>query len=281
MFGTPFDKIKKKISGTIPDDLVDSIPRSWEKIGDILIIKFPEDLSKYKRTLGEVYANVLGCRAVLNDKGGIVGEFREPDVEVVFGSSDTETVHKENGIKYKLDPQKIMFSSGNTDERIRMANVSNRNEVVVDFFAGIGYFTIPMAVYSKPRKIYACEKNPVAYDYLRENIVLNDVADIVEPVFGDNREVAPENIANRIVMGYIGDTESFLPIAIKSLKAGKGIIHFHEKYSDSVVPDQPLDCMKKIAGEINRKIKLIRYRKVKSYAPGVSHFVFDVFVDEK
>ena len=281
MSETPFDKIKKKISGIIPDDLVDSIPRSWEKIGDILIIKFPENLSNYKRTLGEVYANVLGCRAVLNDKVGIVGEFREPDVEVVFGSSDTETVHKENGIRYKLDPQKIMFSSGNMDERIRMANVSNKNEVVVDFFAGIGYFTIPMAVYSKPRKIYACEKNPVAYDYLRENIVLNDVTDIVEPVFGDNREVAPENIANRIVMGYIGDTESFLPIAIKSLKAGKGIIHFHEKYSDSFVPDQPLDYMKKIAGELDRKIKLIQYRKVKSYAPGVSHFVFDVFVDEK
>ncbi len=281
MIETPFDKIKKKVLEELPDEMVDKLPRSWEKVGDILVIKIPKDLSGYKDAIGEVYADVLGCRTVLNDIGGVVGEFREPYVEVIFGSSDTETVHKENGVRFKFDPQRVMFSSGNMDERIRMANVSNKNEVVVDLFAGIGYFSIPMAVYSKPKKIYACEKNPVAYDYLCENIVLNDVVDIVEPVFGDNREAAPENIADRIIMGYIGGTEVFLPIAIKSLKERKGIIHFHEKYSDGLIPNKPLSSMEKIADEFDRKIKLVQYRKVKSYAPGVSHFVFDVFVDEK
>jgi len=33
-----------------------------------------------------------------------------------------------------------MFSSGNMDERIRMSMISDKNEVVVDLFAGIGYF---------------------------------------------------------------------------------------------------------------------------------------------
>jgi len=59
-----------------------------------------------------------------------------------------------------------MFSSGNMDERIRMSMISDKNEVVVDLFAGIGYLLCRMAVYSKPEKIYACEINPVAYDYL-------------------------------------------------------------------------------------------------------------------
>ncbi len=58
-----------------------------------------------------------------------------------------------------------MFSSGNMNERIRMSNISKPNEVVVDLFAGIGYFTLPIAVYSKPKKIYACEKNPISYDF--------------------------------------------------------------------------------------------------------------------
>ncbi len=33
--------------------------------------------------------DVLKCKSVLNDIGGISGEFREPNVEVIFGSNNT------------------------------------------------------------------------------------------------------------------------------------------------------------------------------------------------
>lgn len=281
MTRTPFDKIRGKISDDIPRKMISRLPSSWEKIGDVLVVKIPSDLMGYKGLIGRVYAEVLGCRTVLNDVGGIVGEFREPSVEVIYGSYDTETIHKENGVHFKLDPQRVMFSSGNMDERIRMANISNNEEVVVDLFAGIGYFTLPIAVYSKPRKIYACEKNPVAYDYLCENIVLNNVINVVEPVFGDNRDVAPRGIADRVIMGYLGGTESFLDVAFECLCDNTGFIHFHEKYSERVIPDLPLLRMQKIADEYDKKIDLLGYKKVKSFAPGVGHFVFDLFVDEK
>ncbi len=280
MVETPFDKIKEKLSKDIPSTLLDSIPNKWEKIGDVAIVKLSDDLTKYKESIGKTYAEVLGCKTVLNDVGGISGELREPNVEIIYGSNETETIHKENGVRYKLDPQRVMFSSGNMDERVHMATVSNKEEVVVDLFAGIGYFTLPMAVHSKPKKIFACEKNKIAFDYLVQNIALNNVNSIVEPLFGDNRKIAPENIADRIVMGYIGGTEEFLSIAIKSLKDRKGTIHFHEKYSDKLIPNKPLNSLEKIANEFNRKIKLIQYRKVKSYAPGISHFVFDISVGE-
>ena len=42
-------------------------------------------------------------------------------------------------------------------------------------FAGIGYFTIPIAVHSNVKKIYAIEINPVSYNFLCENIKLNKV----------------------------------------------------------------------------------------------------------
>lgn len=280
MIKKPFDKIKDKISRALPEEMVSKIPSSWEKIGDVLVVKIPEDLASYRGLLGKVYAEVLGCRTVLNDVGGIVGEFRKPDVEVVYGSYDTETVHRENGIRFKLDPQKVMFSSGNMNERIRMASISNKDEVVVDLFAGIGYFTLPIAVYSKPRRIYACEKNPVAYGYLCENIVLNDVVDVVEPVFGDNRKVAPKGVADRVIMGFLGGTEKFLNVAFDTLCC-TGFIHFHEKYSEKNVPRTPLLRIQKIADEYGKKIDLLWYKKVKSFAPGVGHFVFDLFVDEK
>ena len=281
MTANPFEQIKKKISKNIPKEYIDHIPNKWEKVGDILTIVLPNKLAPYKENIAETYASILGCKTVLNDIGGISGEYRAPNVEIVFGSNDTETVHKENGVRYKLDPQKIMFSSGNMDERIRMGKIANKDEVIVDLFAGIGYFTLPIAVHSRPKKVFANEKNPVSFNYLCQNITLNNVSSIVEPVHGDNRMAAPKNVADRIIMGFFGDTHQFLPLAFECLNNCKGTIHYHDKFPENNVPDEPTKRIQKIAEEYNRKIKLLNLKHVKSYAPGISHYVFDIGIDEK
>ena len=276
MVETPFDEIKKLLSTELPLELISKIPDKWEKIGDVVIIKLPKELKKYKKQIGKTYTDILNCKTALEDVSGISGIYRKPNVEIIYGKKDTETIHKENNIRYKLDSQKIMFSSGNMDERIRMANISNSKETVVDLFAGIGYFTLPMAVYSKPKKIYACEINPIAYKYLCDNIVLNNVTDIVQPLFGDNKETTPKNIADRIIMGYIEDTHKFLQTAINCLKNKTGIIHYHEVCPDELFPDRPLKHIHKASERNGRKAKLLKYKNIKSYAPGVSHYVLDI-----
>lgn len=278
MVDKPFEQIKKILTKDLSEDLVDSLPDKWEKIGDVLIISLPEIFYECKEVIGMTYANILGCKSVLNDIGGIIAEFRTPSVEIIYGSLNTETVHKENGVRYKLDPKRVMFSSGNMSERIRMSNISNNNETVVDLFAGIGYFSLPMAVHSKPEKIFACEINPISYDYLCENITFNNVTNIVEPLKGDNREISPENVADRVIMGYVGGTEKFLPSAFRCLRNNTGIIHFHEKYPDDVVPKKPLEIITSEANEKNLDVNLLKYSSVKSYAPGISHYVFDLEV---
>jgi tRNA wybutosine-synthesizing protein 2 len=281
MVDTPFTKIKYLLANQIPLRLVDRIPNKWEQVGDVVTIVIPPELNNHKRTIGETFAEVLNCKTVLSNIGGITGELRKPNVEIIFGSENTETMHKENGIKFKLDPVKIMFSSGNMDERIRMAGISVKGENVVDLFAGIGYFTLPLAVHGNPKRIYSCEKNPVSYNYLYQNIVLNNVTSIVEPLLGDNREVAPKDIADRIIMGYIGDTFSYLPTAFSCLKDSCGIIHFHDKFPEKEVPEIPFKNIQEEASKINRNVELLEYKQVKSYAPGISHYVFDIKVNKK
>lgn len=278
MIETPLEKIKKSLKNNISLELTNFLPEKWEKIGDVLIVKLDEKLKSYGEEIGKTYAEVLHCKTVLNDVGGISGIYREPNIEILYGSENTEVVHKENGVRYKLDVAKIMFSSGNMDERLRMANISNKNETVVDLFAGIGYFTLPMAVYSKPRKIFSCEINPVAYKYLCKNIVLNHVTSIVNPLFGDNRVIAPKNVAERVVMGYFEDTEKFLPTAFDCLKNCTGIIHFHNVCSDELFPETPLKIVEKTADKYKRNVEFLTYRVIKSYAPDVSHIVLDIQV---
>jgi len=280
MIETPLEKIKKSLKNKIPLRLTNFLPEKWEKMGDIVIVKLDEKLKSYGEEIGKTYVEVLHCKTVLNDVGGISGIYREPNVEILYGSENTEVIHKENGVRYKLDVAKIMFSSGNMNERLRMANISNKNETVVDLFAGIGYFTLPMAIYSKPKKIFSCEINPVAYKYLCKNIVLNHVTSIVQPLFGDNRKMAPKNVAERVVMGYIEETEKFLPVAFNCLKNCTGFIHYHDACPDKLFPEKTLKMVEKTAKKYERTPELLTYRVIKSYAPGVSHVVLDIQVGE-
>ena len=278
---TPYKMIQQDLSGKIPDDLLKNLPRKWEKIGDVLVIKLSPSLDSYASLIGKSYARHLYCETVLLDTGGITGQYREPMIHHIYGKKQTETLHRENGIKYYLDPQQIMFSSGNMDERIRMGSISNPTETVIDLFAGIGYFTIPMAVYSKPKKIIACEINPTAYHYLEKNIEANKVQDIIEQRLGDSRDVAPKDSADRVIMGYIQKTRALLPTAIESLRNHRGIIHYHDTFPDRSIPQIPIDMIQQYCTRYQRVAHLEYYHRIKSYAPGVSHYVFDINIWEE
>jgi tRNA wybutosine-synthesizing protein 2 len=276
----PFEIIYKKCSELEPalsSKNLELIPNKWEMLGDILIIKFPTELDNYANQLAPVYAEVLGAVTVLREIDVIKGPMRIPSMEILYGHR-TETIHKENGVLFKFDAAKLIFSSGNIDERARIAIIPNFDEVIVDMFAGIGYFTLPIAVHSKPNRIYACELNPTAFEYLQENIRLNQVENIVEPILGDNRVTAPENVANRVILGYIKNTQEFLSKALRILKNGTGILHYHDTSPNELLPDKPFEDLKTVAAEVNRNAELLNYYKIKSYAPGVSHVVIDVLI---
>jgi tRNA wybutosine-synthesizing protein 2 len=275
---TPFERIKTRLSKELPPEFLQILPEKWEKIGSVVTLKLPDELQRYKQDIGKIYAEVLGCSSTLNEVGGVSGVYRQPTVEVIHGSSKTETIHSENGIRYRLDPQKIMFSSGNMKERIRMANVSNHDETVVDLFAGIGYFSLPMAVYCKPKMIFSCEINPLSYQYLCDNIVLNHVSDIVKPLLGDNRLIAPKDCADRVILGYLQSPEEFLPVAFDCLKNKMGIVHYHEVVPCELIPTQPLGHIRNAAQRYHRSIELLETRVIKSYAPTIDHVVLDVRV---
>lgn len=275
MVKTPYECIRDKLQDNIPSHLLSFIPSKWEKIGEVLILKIPEKIVSYKQEIAKVYAEVLGCKSVLEDAGGVEGECREPKVNHIYGDKDTETVHVENHVRYKLDPSKIMFSSGNMSERIRMSTIADENETVVDMFAGIGYFSIPIAVYSTPKKVYAIEMNPTAYHYLCSNITLNNVNHIVKPLLGDNREVTPKGVADRVIMGYLRETYRYLPTAFASLR-NTGVIHYHEVCPNELLETRPFQRIKEAAKQFSLRITDVKKRIIKSYAPGVSHVVLDV-----
>ena len=53
-----------------------------------------------------------------------------------------------------------MFSSGNVSEKARIARLDASGEVVLDLFAGVGYWTLPLLVHAGALHVHACEWNP-------------------------------------------------------------------------------------------------------------------------
>ncbi len=235
-------------------------------IGDILVIK--GDIENPEKLL-----KTPGVKRIVK-LGRISGLKREPDVEVIIGDG-TETIHRENKCSFKLDVSRVMWSKGNTTERKRMSTIAKQGETIVDMFAGIGYFSIPMAVHSKPSKIYSIEINPISYGYLCENVHLNKVEDILEPILGDCREIAPRGMADRVLMGYIGNTNEYLDVAMDVLKEG-GIIHYHESVPDKLKFIRPVERINEAAMAADREmVEIINKRIIKPYSPGVYHVVVD------
>jgi len=235
-------------------------------IGDILVVKGDvDDVDNLLKTPGVNRIVKLGR---------IKGLKREPEVKIIVGEG-TETVHRENKCQFKLDVSRIMWSKGNTTERKRMSQIPEEGEVIVDMFAGIGYFSIPIAVHSNPKKIYSIEINPVSHKYLCENIVLNKVNNVVKPILGNCREVAPRKIADRVLMGYIGNTNEYLDVAMEVLKEG-GILHYHESVPDNIKFIRPVERIIDAAKLADMgEVEILKKRIIKPYSPGVYHVVVD------
>jgi tRNA wybutosine-synthesizing protein 2 len=259
----------------LPDSEKKSLPRGWQILGDIIIVTLDENQMYRKAEVGKALLSYYpGCKTVLLDRG-ISGQMRQPEREIIAGDETTETIHKENGYLFKLDAMKVMFSQGNLAEKKRMSKLG-KDETVVDMFAGIGYFSIPIAVHAKPKKIISIEINPVSFSYLKENIALNRVEDIIEPIEGDCAKVTPRRIANRVIMGYL-DGQDYLEAGINALLPG-GILHYHEAVPEAI-EIRPVDRIIGVSRSLGRNVEIAGRRRIKKYAPGVWHVVVDAKVD--
>lgn len=213
----------------------------------------------------------------MEDVSGVSGELREMRGAILYGADPVGTI-VEHGIRYTLDASRIMFSSGNVEERRRIGEVRAQGETVIDMFAGIGYFTIPLAKRSDAARVLALEKNPVSYQYLVENIRANDVQAIVEPVLGDNRHFVPEGIADRVLMGYFPGTSAFLPKAFALLKPAGGRIHYHDTAHERRWKEEMTTHVLDAARACGRVLAFEEARVVKTHSPGVVHAVLVVRV---
>jgi len=264
------------------DDDIEDAPSSWAVLGTVVLASF--DDCPRKREVGEALLELHREADTVLDRGGVEGEHRHPDVSVVAGAGDTETIHTEHGTRYAMDLDRVMFAPGNKAERARMGDVAGEGERVLDMFAGIGYFAVPMA--RAGASVTAVEKNPDSFRYLAQNAQLNGVAADLDCVLGDCREVEAD--AERVVMGYYdalgggpvhdGDDPGYLDAALDAVVPG-GTLHVHAAVPESELWERPVSRLREGCERAGRSVEIDAKRRVKSHSEGVAHVVLDARVD--
>lgn len=259
--------LKDLLKDKLPQEKLSLLPKGFEVIGDIAIIKVPPALDNEKYVIAQALASHRkDIKAVLRKTDKIKGERRVGESELLLGDR-TSTLHRENGCIFHVDIAKTYFSGKMYFERSRIARKVSDGEDVLVLFCGVGPFLIPI---KKMRKvnITGIDNNPDACDLFKKNAEINNIeADII---LGDANSIPRlfRKHFDRIVMPTPYGQDHFLTPACTVLKPG-GIIHFYTFKKDFEIAH-----FKRLLEERGWMIDF--YRKCGGVAPRVSRYVFDL-----
>jgi len=260
--------VKEFLQGRVPPDALRSLPKSYDIVGDIIVIeRLMPEADPYRKEIAEALLRLhKSVKTVLIKTGKVDGPYRIPVLELLAGEDKRETIHSEYGIRLKVDLSKAYFSPRLGFERNRVASLVKEGEKVVDMFAGVGPFSIMIAKRHRS-KVFAIDVNPDAVNMMRYNLSINRLKGEVTPICGDASAISPKlhGAADRVIMNLPAQSIEFLGAARQFLKESGGVAHV---YLFSGPP--PIDfAVRKFAESASRvgDYELVNCRVVKPTAP--------------
>ncbi len=222
--------VEESIEGKVPEDALRSLPKSYDIVGDIIIIErlLPE-AEPYCEEIAKGLLRVhKKAKTVLLKTGKVDGPYRIPVLHLLAGEDRRESVHSEYGIKLRVDLSKAYFSPRLGFERNRVASLVRDGETVVDMFAGVGPFSIMIAKRRRSR-VFAIDINPEAIRMMRHNLSINRLIGEVTPICGDASLISSilQNSADRVIMNLPAQSLDFLSAARQFLKRSGGTVHLY------------------------------------------------------
>ena len=270
------------------------LPQKWEVLGDLVVLPIDAfNSTEWRRILSPIsavakkklfshVAEALGGHRLARQHQIKDNITRSPQLTLLYGDSGW-VEFADHGVKFGFDAEQVMFSSGNVTERHRIGSMDMTGEIVIDAYAGTGYYTLPMLVRSRAKHVHACELNPASIVGLVWGAQANGVEERLTVHQGDNQETLPLLIetADRCHLGLLPSSEAVWAHALACLKPSGGWLHIHMNISKDkleVWRDEALESLRSLAKAMGRSwtVHCHHLERVKSYSPGVLHVVLDV-----
>ena len=270
----PVTGLKEALGKILPSEPVEKFPRSFDQIGDIAVLEIPRGLGKYEkviaRTLGRINPriNVVAKRAEKYS-----GKYRIRPITVLDGEKRSETIHREAGVRLKVDLNTVYFSPRLGKERLRIAKLVGKKEKVLVMFSGIAPYGIVIAKKNPSAEVWNIEWNPRAVELAEENIKLNKLGKRVHSLGGDVRKVIPKmkKKFDRIVMVLPFENKEFLVDALMVSKKGTRI-HMYSILKEGAVDEFRTKLERK------HELKVFDVVKAGAYGPKMWRYCFELKV---
>lgn len=270
--------LKDALKAHLSEEEITSLSSSFDIIGDIAIIKIPQELQSKERIIGEeILRKTKNVKTVLRQDSDVRGDYRTREVSLIAGEERYETLYKESGLRFRVNVKSAYFSPRLSTERLRIRALVKEGERILNMFAGVGTFSFVVA------KIVRCEVdsidiNPEAIRLANESLRLNKkLKGIVNPILADARAFANSRLGiyDRILMPLPERAHDFFQSAVDSAKQG-AMIHYYvhvpeENYYDENWIQGHLEEMK-----IHRGYKVENWKKVREVGPRYIQAVADI-----
>jgi tRNA (guanine37-N1)-methyltransferase len=273
--------LKNALKDVFTKEEIEKLYSSFDIIGDIIIIKIPDELEGKKEIIANTLINkIKTVNTVFQQISSVQGEYRTRKLCLLTGINKSNTEYKEHGCIFKVDVLKTYFSPRLSTERLRVSKMISNNEIIVNMFAGIGTYSIILAKKNPDCVVYSIDSNPDANDLCIINSKLNKVQDRVIPILGNARTIIDNQLkskATRILMPLPEQASEFIDSAIAALQNNKGVIHYfaHIKSKSKLdaVEEGKINCHKNFQCY---NYKIISGRVVREVGPRIYQTVFDL-----
>ena len=213
------------------DEEKEALPRSFDIVGDIVLIRLPAPLEARKEAVGDALLRfVPGARLVGLDRG-VHGPERRREVERIAGSGPWRTRHKENGVELEVDIERAYFSPRLAREHARVAEDVRAGDRVYDLCCGVGPFSVTIAHLGRAAGVTAVDANPEAIELLRETLARCPYGGRVAPIAARVEEFLPDApTVERVVLNLPHEGIKYLPSVARTV-APRGRLYYYEVVS--------------------------------------------------
>ncbi len=249
--------------------------RAYDVVGSIAILDIPPGLEQKALLFAELLLKThKQIKTVLKKQGIHSGTYRTQRLQYLAGEKTKETIHKEHGVRIKLDVEQVYFSPRSSEERKRIASLITKPEDILVMFSGCAPFPLVLAKNSPARQIVGIELNPIGHAYAMENIKLNKTRNILL-IRGDVAEIVPglHRTFDRVLMPLPKGAHQFLDTLLSCTKKGT-VVHYYTIRKEDAI-NQEAESIVQFFNEHNRQVNVDRIVIAGQYAKQTYRYCID------
>jgi tRNA (guanine37-N1)-methyltransferase len=211
-----------------PDESKSELPRSFDIVGDIVLIRLPSTLETRKEEIGQALLQFVPSARIVGLDRGVHGPERKRSVERIAGEGAWRTRHRENGVDLEVDVERAYFSPRLAHEHERVAAEVREGERVYDLCCGVGSFALMFARDGRASRITAVDSNPDAIALLGATRARYPWGERIEVVQAPIEQFLPSREAvERVILNLPHEGIKYLPLVAPTI-APRGRLHYYE-----------------------------------------------------